>query len=212
MTALFDITQIGRDLPPPAATRTSARKTHRVSGVVVGQAKASARLVRLASMIPTPLEQGTILHVVSHADWNVAELLTVLLDNFSDPAELHLSTWSTSDAQVRRIATLKEQGRLSRVVALFDVYAARQKQAAFSMLRTLADSWAMRAQHSKVYVLISDAEQIGLSVVTSGNLTSNRRIEAGTVTADYKIAVWHRKWIADAIANAPPFDEPEERT
>jgi hypothetical protein len=57
--------------------------------------------------------------------------------------------------------------------------------------------------HAKVFVL--ENEEWCVSVVGSANFTSNPRIEAGHVSTNPVVGVFHKNWILEEINTCRPF-------
>ena len=98
------------------------------------------------------------------------------------PAEVMVSTFSTSEEFLRRMARFKGSGMVIRCSLFCDLRAARKTAALAHFIRGVFDTVALCQNHSKV-MLVSN-ESFRVAVVTSQNQTRGDRFEAGIITTD----------------------------
>jgi hypothetical protein len=98
------------------------------------------------------------------------------------PANINISTFSTSEGFLRKLSKLKKAGRVLRCSLVADIRAARKTVALDYFIRNVFDDVRLCENHSKV-VLIFNAEY-SVAIVTSQNQTQGNRYEAGIVTTD----------------------------
>ena len=94
------------------------------------------------------------------------------------PAELVISTFSTSDAFIRRL--------LVKSCSLFlDLKASRKTVLLAGFIKSVFDAVFLCENHSKVVLLGNDSHRV--TIVTSQNQTQGNRMECGMITTDKDI-------------------------
>lgn len=101
------------------------------------------------------------------------------------PAEIIISTFSTSEEFLRRIFRLKNTGRILKCSLFCDLKASRKTINLFRFIESVFDAVYLCENHSKV-ILFKNKEHT-ISVVTSQNQTRGNRIECGIITSDKNI-------------------------
>lgn len=106
-------------------------------------------------------------------DWVVSQ---------TGPADVVISTFSTSEEFIRRLWRLKKQGMILSCRMFCDLRAARKTISLARFMESVFDTVAMCQNHSKV-VLLSNATR-SVAIVTSQNQTRGDRYECGVITTD----------------------------
>ena len=106
---------------------------------------------RSASEALTGFSHGDTVHTVSHGCWNQSDLLDYL-QTITGPAECTIATWSVSEAGVRRIVEMRNDGRITRLNALINRQMLNWQGAAAAMLCQSADEHGVGYCHAKTYV------------------------------------------------------------
>lgn len=140
---------------------------------------------------------GAMVHWVSRGQWSAIDLLLTTLALHEQPAEVWLSSYAFSERPARQIANLIEGGKISRLHALIDSRVDVRSQQALQLIKGCAYRLKMVDTHAKVTV-VRFADHC-YSIVGSANYTSNRRIEAGIITADASVANFHTDWLNETF-------------
>lgn len=120
------------------------------------------------------------------------------------PAEVMISTFSTSEEFLRRMVRFKESGMVRSCSLFCDLRAARKTAALYHFICGVFDYVALCQNHSKVVLIFNDSFRI--AVVTSQNQTRGDRYEAGIITSD-PLTFHNLKLGFDILAeNALPID------
>lgn len=101
------------------------------------------------------------------------------------PAALVISTFSTSDAFIRRLHRLKNAGLVTSCSLYADLKACRKTVLLAGFIKQVFDDVFLCQNHSKVVLLNNDAHHV--AIVTSQNQTQGSRTECGIITADCDI-------------------------
>ena len=101
------------------------------------------------------------------------------------PAEMVISTFSTSDGFLRRLHRLKKDGMITSCALFLDLKASRKTILLKGFISAVADDVFLCENHSKVVLLSND--RYSVSVVTSQNQTQGNRMECGIITTDTNI-------------------------
>lgn len=98
------------------------------------------------------------------------------------PADLTISTFSTSEAFLRRLHRLRSRGMIRSCLLFCDLRAARKTQALYLFIKSVCDQVFLCENHSKVVLLSAGSAKV--SIVTSQNQTRGDRFEAGVIIND----------------------------
>lgn len=101
------------------------------------------------------------------------------------PAEIYISTFSTSEEFLRRIYKLRQKGLITKATMLTDLKASRKTINLYTFISNVFDDVFLAENHSKV-ILIRNSKWM-VSICTSQNQTRGNRIESGMITTDPRI-------------------------
>jgi hypothetical protein len=123
-------------------------------------------------------------------------LLKFLLKQ-TGPADIYISTFSTSDAFLRGYYLLRQKTTIRHSVMLTDFKASRKTINLYKMMRSCFDEVYMGMNHSKVVLITND--KFNVSVVTSQNQTYGDRCESTVVTTKKGVFVSLYKGFSDTV-------------
>jgi|APDOM4702015159_1054818.scaffolds.fasta_scaffold86238_2 hypothetical protein len=129
------------------------------------------------------IEPNSIKPYISEGRWSAHTLLSYLLDYTGD-ADVWISSFSLCEDAVRLFVT---DPRIKKLYCLFDRSILHYKRDLFFFLQQKAEM-RLAANHSKIFIV--EGKERNVAVLTSANLSINRRIEAGTIITDpnfYKV-------------------------
>lgn len=101
------------------------------------------------------------------------------------PAEIYISTFSTSEEFLRRIYKLRSAKLITKAVMLTDLKASKKTVNLYRFISMVFDQVYLGENHSKV-ILIHN-EKWAVSVCTSQNQTRGNRVESGMISTDKSI-------------------------
>lgn len=101
---------------------------------------------------------------------------------YTGPADLLISTFSTSEEFLRRLHRLKNKGRILSCAMFCDLRAARKTASLANFMKSVFDRVCLCENHSKVLIMSND--RCSVAVVTSQNQTRGNRYESGIITSD----------------------------
>ncbi|WP_289764011.1 C4-dicarboxylate ABC transporter [uncultured Duncaniella sp.] len=127
-----------------------------------------------------PLEKCSVQPYFSNS-LQLAGIIEWILQQ-SGPADIMISTFSTSEEFLRRISRLRNSGMVLSCSLFCDLRAARKTVALYHFICGVFDSVALCQNHSKVVLIYNDSLRV--AVVTSQNQTRGDRFEAGIITTD----------------------------
>lgn len=130
------------------------------------------------------------------------DLLFRLIE-LAGPCHVTCATWSVSREAAELLARGMSDGRILSLSCLFDWRVRVRCPEAMAVARMAGVDMRVCVCHAKVTLLRNDANSI--AIVSSANMTSNPRIEAGVVFTDRASYEFHYDWITREIANAKPF-------
>ena len=96
------------------------------------------------------------------------------------PAEIHISTFSTSEEFLRKIFRLRQKGMITKATMLTDLKASRKTVNLYTFISNVFDNVYLAENHSKV-ILIRNSKWM-VSICTSQNQTRGNRAESGMIT------------------------------
>lgn len=106
-------------------------------------------------------------------DWVLAQI---------GPAQMLISTFSTSEEFLRHLFKLRSEHRIVEATLFCDIRAARKITTLKRFMASVFDSVILCQNHSKVVILIGKLDVV--AIVTSQNQTRGDRYEAGIITTD----------------------------
>ena len=127
-----------------------------------------------------PLERCAIQPYFSNRI-QLAEVMEWVLSQIG-PADITISTFSTSEEFLRRLARLKEKGEVCSCALFCDLRAARKTAALYHFIKSVFDGVYLCENHSKVVLMQNDTHRV--AIITSQNQTRGDRFEAGVITSD----------------------------
>lgn len=143
---------------------------------------------------------GKTVHWLSEGDWSMHQLLQELLMTVTGPADVYISSYAFSELPARTIANLKATGDIKNLYCLIDSRVDVRSASALSMMKNTADSLKLCHTHAKVTIIKND--EWFLAVVGSANYTTNKRYEAGIISAAGNVASFHQKWVMNELNKA----------
>lgn len=197
---------------PKAQEFLSPAKANRGKDAPRGEARRHAwkarkrrtlRLSRAKDALGALPQEGEATHLIFCRYFDLVDLLAVIVRAAAVPCALTCSTLSYSKRAVRGLATLLDDGALTRVTLLCADFMAKANGAVHAYaLEELRDkrgaTVATARTHCKVFCL-SFADGTELVLEGSANIHSARDLENVAVINDRGLAEFHRQWIAELV-------------
>lgn len=152
------------------------------------------------------LETGWTFHYLTGGKWSNHQLMQLMLER-TGPADVYATTWTITEAPVRVMQQLLDSGQMRSLTLLTDHRIKSRAPQAWQLMQTLPATVYLSKCHAKVTVVIGQVH--AMVVVNSQNMTSNPRIEAGTLTFDRATAEFYRDAILTEI-QAPELVKPNK--
>lgn len=135
-------------------------------------------------------------HIINHGSWSMHEFLLFLINKFTGPASLWITTWSISEKVIQQLVAAKMSGNIVSINFLFDYRVKKYRPAAYYLAEKHFNC-RLTSCHAKVTVI--KGEKMDLTIVGSANYTRNNRIEVMILMPGTDEAEKHSKWINNRI-------------
>lgn len=175
---------------PVKGLEMSAHHPERSMGFVLGNSL-EALDIQFKDLAP-----GQSAEFATGGKWSMHEMILYFAHKLGQ-SKLYLSTWALSENPVRALVMAKQEGVFSEINALFDLRIKNNQGAAFHMLTSHCNSYRLTKIHAKIAVMLGDG--IGITIISSANLTENKRIEAGAVMYSLKTTLSMIDWMKREI-------------
>lgn len=146
----------------------------------------------LRSMATHPLQShlGRGLHTLGLLGW--------ILDQ-TGPADVYVSTFSTSDAFLRGFYNLRKKGLVLKSVLLADLKASKKTYRLYKEMQQNFDAVYLSQNHSKVVLVQNDEWTV--TVISSQNQTYGDRAECTMVTTNQEIFYQQYSGFSELVDN-----------
>lgn len=139
--------------------------------------------MKLVNQIIKPLS-GTPLQAYLDNRIQLFDVIEKILTE-TGPAEIYISTFSTSEEFLRQIFRLRKKGMITKATMLTDLKASRKTVNLYTFISNVFDNVYLAENHSKV-ILIRNSKWM-VSICTSQNQTRGNRTESGMITTDSRV-------------------------
>lgn len=133
--------------------------------------------MRFLPFLAEPLPDAAV-HAVLDNRLQLFDIIEKILAE-TGPAELYVSTFSTSEEFLRRLARLKRAGLVRHAALVIDHKASKKNLILYPFMRAVFDSVHLADNHSKLLLISNDRHKF--SVVTSQNQTRGSRYECSLI-------------------------------
>lgn len=142
------------------------------------------------------LQENQTCIYISPGKVSTYQLLNFFLDKFKSPARVYITTWGMTETALRQLASRKRSGKIEKLYFVFSEQTRVNKANEWQLSHKIADKVKVTPCHAKIYLMLTDQEQVG--IISSGNLNRNNKLEAGTITRN-KSAIDGIKNFLDSI-------------
>jgi hypothetical protein len=169
--------------------------------------KHHGRRFKVCREVVGTVEPGETLRIISRGEFDIEHILAMVIDDIG-PCDVHLACWKIAQAPAARIVQARKHGWIRRVRLVIDPRGALFS-AGVGGLQTITRATgpsgvAKPASHAKVYLAGNDDRAV--SIISSGNLNGNPRIENTILIDGRAVYDFHRSWMEEVIAHRDPFE------
>lgn len=156
----------------------------------MSKGKSPSKILRQLATHPLQSHLGRGLHTLGLLGW--------ILDQ-TGPAEVYVSTFSTSDAFLRGFYNLKKKGLVTKSVLLADLKASKKTYKLYKEMQQNFDAVYLAQNHSKVVLVQNDEWTV--TVISSQNQTYGDRAECTIITTFQEIFFEQYSGFSDIVDN-----------
>ncbi|MFW5611292.1 MAG: C4-dicarboxylate ABC transporter [Prevotella pectinovora] len=156
----------------------------------MSKGKSPSEFFRQLATHPLQSHLGRGLHTLGLLGW--------ILDQ-TGPAEVYVSTFSTSDAFLRGFYNLKKKGLVTKSVLLADLKASKKTYKLYKEMQQNFDAVYLGQNHSKVVLVQNDEWTV--TVISSQNQTYGDRAECTIITTFQEIFYQQYSGFSDIVDN-----------
>lgn len=142
----------------------------------MSKGKSPSKILRPLATHPLQSHLGRGLHTLGLLGWILEQ---------TGPADVYVSTFSTSDAFLRGFYNLKKKGLVLKSVLLADLKASKKTYKLYKEMQQNFDAVYLGQNHSKVVLVQNDRWTV--TVISSQNQTYGDRAECTLVTTSQEI-------------------------
>ena len=142
----------------------------------MSKGKSPSKILRLLATHPLQSHLGRGLHTLGLLGWILEQ---------TGPADVYVSTFSTSDAFLRGFYNLKKKDLVLKSVLLADLKASKKTYRLYKEMQQNFDAVYLGQNHSKVVLVQNDRWTV--TVISSQNQTYGDRAECTLVTTSQEI-------------------------
>lgn len=190
--SLFSVVQHTRRSGAESGARVADGSPNAVLGMVGQQIRE----------ILGPIRKGQTQSYVSSGRWSAHDLLNYILRH-TGSATVYASTYALSEESTRAIVRKLQQGEIQEMHCILDGRMKVRKPAVLHFAEKNFTRLVKRDCHAKVMVIRN--ENWSVTVISSMNFSSNKRIEAGVIFTDRATADFHQEWMEAELEGGKPF-------
>lgn len=125
------------------------------------------------------------------------QLVNYFLDRFAEPATVYITTWGFTETALRQLALRKQSGQIKELYFVFSDKTKVNKANEYQLATSVATAFKIHPCHAKIYLV--RAEKNYFSLITSGNLNRNNKLEAGVITSSKSIWEGYANFLENII-------------
>ena len=143
-------------------------------------------------------------HFVSAGAWSLHDLIRYTIAQTGAPADVVAFTWSITPSAVDAVIDMKVRGQIGALALVMDSAQKKLSRGAFETIRPHCDRFRLAQIHAKGFLLAAGDWRV--VCVTSQNMTTNPRYEAGVVSTSPAVYQFHRAWLDPLLAGGDPLN------
>ena len=150
------------------------------------------------------LQPDMDVHFVSAGAWSLHDLIRYAIQQTGGPADVLAFTWSITQSAVDAVIDMKAAGRIGAFELVMDAAQKKLSRGAFEAIRPHCRRVRLCQIHAKGFLLVAGDWRV--VCVTSQNMTTNPRHEAGVVSTDPAVYAFHHAWLDALLAGGDPLN------
>lgn len=139
---------------------------------------------------------GTYFYI-SNGKVSAYQILSFFLDKFNEPATVHITTWGFTELALRQLANRKQANHIKDLYFVFSDQVKVNKANEYQLATSIATGYKKHPCHAKIYLI--GTENFQVSIITSGNLNRNNKLESGTICFDKNIYNGYANYLNNLI-------------
>lgn len=162
----------------------------------------SAENISLKEIIGTIYTGKTICYTTK-GRWSAHDLLAHIL-TMTGPADVWFTSWSMTPRPIEDVIQMVQKGTIANLSIVLD----RRVRTTAPETLALAHFHGCRIRFSDIHakIIVVQSPTMSVAVVTSQNMTRNRRVEAGVIIADRDVAGFYRQIIEKLMEDGESFE------
>lgn len=162
----------------------------------------SAESYSLAEIIGA-ITTGRSICYTTKGRWSAHDLLAYIL-KMTGPADVWFTSWSMTPKPIEDVIQMAQSGKILSLNIVLD----RRVRTTAPETIALANFHKCRIRFSDIHakIMVIRSPTMSVAVVTSQNMTRNRRVEAGVILADRDVAEFYRKIIEKLMQDGESFE------
>lgn len=191
--------------------RRPAREAHQQAALSIGGQVSLAKASPGESIADClgSLKDDQLICMPCHATWSMHHLLAYVLERIG-PARTWLTSWTITEAPVRSIVKLQKRGLITDLACLFDARVGKYNANALQLAQRSFTRVGLTSIHAKCLVMIND--RWAVTVLSTANITRNKRIELYWIATHRLVAEHHAAWIESVLANCEHVNDDQGGT
>lgn len=145
------------------------------------------------------LEESTSYHLDLDYRWSLHDVV-IHCTAMIGACDLYFATYAIKVYQANLFTKMKQNGLLRSIHALCDYRLPISDAEAHQLLEHNCDSYGLKRTHAKLVCLSN--ESAGVTIVSSGNFTSNTKLDVAVITVNRYITEQRIAWILKHIEDA----------
>ena len=153
-------------------------------------------------LITGRIKDFNTVHYCTGGAFSAHELLFSIL-RMTGPAKVYISTWTMTEYPARLLSEALSSGKITELYCLLDVRM-EKNPSVHQLIQHNSTMIRLSQCHAKVMIIENDG--LSISIISSQNMTENPRIEAGVISTNRSVMLFHRGWILKEIENGNAFE------
>ena len=135
--------------------------------------------------------------------WSAHDLLAHIL-TMTGPADVWFTSWSMTPKPIEEVIQMVQKGTINKLSIVLD----RRVRTTAPETLALAQFHGCRIRFSDIHakIIVVQSPLMSVAVVTSQNMTRNRRVEAGVIIADRDVAAFYKNIIEKLMEDGESFE------
>lgn len=149
------------------------------------------------------IHSGKIICYSTKGRWSAHDLLAHIL-SITGKSDVLFTSWSMTPKPIEDVIHMVKDGRISKLDIVLD----RRVRTTAPETLALADFHGVKIRFSDIHakIMVIKGKTLSIAVVTSQNMTRNRRVEAGAIFAVPEVAQFYEDIIQKLMQDGESFE------